>query len=703
MVRQIVGQKLAGRYRLLKQLGQGGFGQAYLAIDEHLPDEYECVVKRFYMGEAQHRDTLQTAKRLFDAEAKALHRLGHHAQLPKLLAHFEDNGEFFLVEEYIPGPGLDAELIPGKAIPEPEVIKLLDDLLTVLSFVHQKQVIHRDIKPSNIIRRESDQRLVLIDFGAVKQVTTQMTGGTVRPHTVVIGTPGYMPSEQFRGSPKPSSDVYAVGMIGIQAITGLNPSLGELPEDESTGEILWQEKANVSPELSKILSKMVLYDFRYRYRSAQEALEDLQNFAIILPSEKPAAVTSNIPPPTEVSLPMPLEIGSELPLEVNPEWTNLPKTEVQAIQDPHPEVAPTVVPFQAEVPIPALSVPESPEQNVKDSSSEVPTTVVNPQRNKVFTQESPSLEQGIRPRRTQLKWVIAGGSAIAATGLFAILGTPHIAGICASLGNCTPLIHAQSDLDAASSLLESAESKIKGAKTIEDLERVQTEMKDALASIQSIGSDNSLKIADKAKSTASTYEKQLTQLTQRIKQEQDSQALFKSGVAKASEAFKEKEKAKTIAAKDDNIKKWQAAVDLLNKVQKPTFPYDQAQTKKKEYTAQIKSLNASIEETLAADRAQQQQQAATAQSAATASPAPAPAPAPTDQEPAPYVSSGGNRSYLEPAYQEPTYQEPAYQEPAYQEPAYQEPAYQEPAYQEPAPSQEPLWGGSSDPQAEPLW
>ena len=91
-------------------------------------------------------------------------------------------------------------------------------IIQILDFVHTNKVIHRDIKPSNIIRREADNKLVLIYFGAVKRITTE---GQQR--TIVIGTPAYIPIEQFNGKPNFCSDIYAVGMIGIQALTGIKP------------------------------------------------------------------------------------------------------------------------------------------------------------------------------------------------------------------------------------------------------------------------------------------------------------------------------------------------------------------------------------------------------------------------------------------------------------------------------------------------
>ncbi len=287
------GNKLAGRYRVLEKLGEGSFAETFLSEDEHLPDAYRCVIKKL-KTEVEEEAKLKIAKRLFDEEARTLHQLGSHPNIPQLLAHFEEDGEFYLVEEYVEGISLYQELSTGQKWSESYVIKLAKDLLDVLKFVHQKQVIHRDIKPSNIIRREKDGQIFLIDFGAVKQVTSQVTDeNTMAPHTVIVGTPGYMPGEQLRGSPRMSSDVFAVGMIAVYALTGLNPALGQVPEDEQTAEIIWRDRASVSPEFAAIIDKMVAYDFRQRYPSAQEASDALQALDLHRQAEDGATILSD--------------------------------------------------------------------------------------------------------------------------------------------------------------------------------------------------------------------------------------------------------------------------------------------------------------------------------------------------------------------------------------------------------------------------
>ena len=169
---------------------------------------------------------------------------------------------------------------------------MLQEILSILEFVHSHGLIHRDIKPSNIIRRE-DERLVLIDFGSVKQAWTQvvtMQGQTIStfaiglPATIIIGTPGYMPTEQRRGRPRLNSDIYALGMIAIQALTGLNPT--QLPEDLDTSEIIWEDQAQVSADLASVLNKMVCYHFKERYQEAKEVLLALQPLANLYPPIK---------------------------------------------------------------------------------------------------------------------------------------------------------------------------------------------------------------------------------------------------------------------------------------------------------------------------------------------------------------------------------------------------------------------------------
>ncbi|NJO30345.1 MAG: CHASE2 domain-containing protein [Richelia sp. SL_2_1] len=265
---------LSNRYKITRVLAQGGFGCTYLAKDTQRPGSPTCVVKQLMPAR---RDTrfLQVARRLFDSEAEILELLGKHSQIPELYAFFEEEQEFYLVQQFIPGYPLTEELPPHQDIKdETYVINMLIELLEILAFIHQRQVIHRDIKPGNIIRCNQDNRLVLIDFGAVKLIQPQSKEQTELA-TVAIGTRGYTPPEQFAGHPRLSSDIYALGMIAIQALTGLNPH--ELRSHSDTGSPEWREWAQVSDKLAAMLDKMVSYHASERYKSAVEALEAIKS------------------------------------------------------------------------------------------------------------------------------------------------------------------------------------------------------------------------------------------------------------------------------------------------------------------------------------------------------------------------------------------------------------------------------------------
>lgn len=290
----MIGQLLDGRYQVVQALGVGGFGQTYIAKDTRRPGNPTCVVKHLKPASSD-PNFLETARRLFTTEAETLERLGYHDQIPRLLAYFEQDREFYLVQEFIEGHPLSTELLPGQRWEESRVIQMLQEVLGILEFVHSQGVIHRDIKPENIIRRQRDNKLVLLDFGAVKQVRSQMAMPQAQVSaTIAVGTPGYMPSEQGRGQPRPSSDIYSLGIIGIQALTGLMPQ--QLPEDTQTGEILWQQLVSVSPGLAAVLNRMVRYHFMYRYQTATDALQALQEITNP-PSPAPPVAPTRYPQP----------------------------------------------------------------------------------------------------------------------------------------------------------------------------------------------------------------------------------------------------------------------------------------------------------------------------------------------------------------------------------------------------------------------
>jgi CHASE2 domain-containing sensor protein/serine/threonine protein kinase len=279
-----VDRLLDDRYQIVDTLGRGGFAITYLAEDTKRPSQPLCAIKHLVPAR---RDPafVNMARRLFNTEAKILDKLGSHPQIPRLLAYFEQDQEFYLVQEFIPGQSLDEELLQIKEPwPEKKVLELLQQLLPVLAYIHSQHVIHRDVKPSNIIRSTVDQKLVLIDFGAVKEINPQISITTTNisssstyassEQTIAIGTRGFTPPEQYAGRPNFSSDIYALGMIAIGAASRTNPR--DLKADEKTGDLQWQHLASISPELIKIVDRMVACQYLDRYQSAMLALQDLQ-------------------------------------------------------------------------------------------------------------------------------------------------------------------------------------------------------------------------------------------------------------------------------------------------------------------------------------------------------------------------------------------------------------------------------------------
>jgi eukaryotic-like serine/threonine-protein kinase len=357
---------LGGRYRLIEKLGSGGFGQTFLAQDLHLPGNPQCVIKRL-QPQIKDAASLQTAKRLFDTEVEVLYKLGNHDQIPRLLAHFEHQQEFYLAQELVVGQTLIPELMEAKPWTEEQTIAFLRDLLGVLDFVHQQNVIHRDIKPANLIRRERDRKIVLIDFGAVKQVTTSLTYANGVSQTIAIGTHGYMPSEQIAGTPRFSSDIYATGMVAIQMLTGASPQ--SLSLDPQTNEIEWQDLAlQVSPALMAVLDRMIRYDFRARYPSAAAALTAIEQLSEQLSDDAAFGETAfpvrrSEPPPSlnePTTVPWKNSEGKNISLPPpvsEPTSESIPEPTSESIPEPTSELTPDSLSQTTTRPIQAFRKP----------------------------------------------------------------------------------------------------------------------------------------------------------------------------------------------------------------------------------------------------------------------------------------------------------------------------------------------------------
>ena len=264
------------RYRILKTLGRGGFGETYLAEDMHMPSGRKCVLKQLKPIVQQPVIPLWMKER-FQREAAILEDLGAASpQIPELYAYFSEDQQFYLVQELIAGQTLGQQWTETANFSSTEVSTILQQILPVLDFIHSQKIVHRDIKPDNIILRYSDNLPVLIDFGAVKETLATTVEHNSQSVSAAIGTPGYMPSEQAAGRPVYSSDLYSLGLTAIFLLTGKVPQ--ELDLDPQTGEIIWQQYAQgVDTKLVAVLDKAIKFHPRDRYSSASEMLQALES------------------------------------------------------------------------------------------------------------------------------------------------------------------------------------------------------------------------------------------------------------------------------------------------------------------------------------------------------------------------------------------------------------------------------------------
>jgi len=322
------GTVIDNRYLIQKLLGQGGLGRTYLAFDTRRFNE-PCVLKEFApIGTG--KNELEKCRNLFIREAKILYQLTH-AQIPRFLACFEGDGRLFLVQEFVDGKTYSTILgerqAAGQSFSESEVIQWLKDILPILQYVHQHNIIHRDISPDNIMLPKGQNLPVLIDFGVGKQIadiqekgTANQTNFTFVGKMSLVGKVGYAPREQISlGLCSSSSDIYALGVTTIVLLTGKDPSF---LMDQYTLEWKWHLYAKLSAGFAKIVDKMLADIPRNRYQTSQEVITDLDSLTTtpIFPTE----IKNKEIAPTTVTIFETVEESSKITNNVN----NSPEAQV---------------------------------------------------------------------------------------------------------------------------------------------------------------------------------------------------------------------------------------------------------------------------------------------------------------------------------------------------------------------------------------
>ncbi|HEY9648187.1 MAG TPA: serine/threonine-protein kinase [Chroococcidiopsis sp.] len=290
---------LGDRYGAFSQIGGGSLSTTYLAVDTYKLIDRRCIIKGFVAAGKDMGHELEYEREVFRQEAARLGEVGRHPQLPDLYAYFERGDRHYLVQEFINGRNLLQQVQEDGTFSEGDIRSLLEDFLPVLQFLHDHQIIHRDIKPSNLIRRTRDRRIVLVDYGAAKQLTpaAMLETGTT------IGSAEYTAPEQLYGKAIFASDLYSLGVTCIHLLTGLRPF--ELFDSQSR-RWFWRSVAGpINNELANLIDRLLQADVGDRFQSVGDVIQHGIQCGIqwgnqglgISSTEAAALPVTQIPPP----------------------------------------------------------------------------------------------------------------------------------------------------------------------------------------------------------------------------------------------------------------------------------------------------------------------------------------------------------------------------------------------------------------------
>ncbi len=269
----LIDQVLDGRYRVVRKLGTGGMANVYLAEDQELGRR--VAIK---MLDARHSQDEQFVER-FRREAKNAAGLSH-PNIVSIYDRGEAEGTYYIAMEYLEGRTLKELLVARGPTPLPVAIDYARQILGAVGFAHRNGIVHRDIKPHNVVVAP-DGRLKVTDFGIARAGASQMT-----ETGSIIGTAQYLSPEQAKGAPvTPASDIYSVGIVLYEMLTGSVPFTGDTPLEiamkhlSATPQPPSEERPDVPHELDSIVLRALAKDPADRYQSAEEMDADLARAA----------------------------------------------------------------------------------------------------------------------------------------------------------------------------------------------------------------------------------------------------------------------------------------------------------------------------------------------------------------------------------------------------------------------------------------
>ncbi|MEL6927548.1 MAG: tetratricopeptide repeat protein [Cyanobacteria bacterium J06600_6] len=280
------------RYQLIKELGKNELNKSYLANDTTMPGSFRCVVKQFPLAANQNVSS-QKLKDRYENETYLWQQLADRDRVPPILACFEEDESLYLVRELIAGRNLAEQLEQHGKLNQEELFRLLKDVLSSLDSIHQLNFVHQNLRPSNIIRCDRQGKYLLVDFTLAEAITDQSPTED-RETTVFYGSNEYYPDQQLMKSVNPRQDIYALGAIAIEAITGKKPE--EIPSNSSFKTLLAQQGSQFDSQLLQVIERMMNFDSVDNYSSAEEVIKELESLQLepkIASDDSPAASEKN--------------------------------------------------------------------------------------------------------------------------------------------------------------------------------------------------------------------------------------------------------------------------------------------------------------------------------------------------------------------------------------------------------------------------